>query len=766
MRQSNVLQILSSSPYDHASIEAPALSPSAKDANLTLALALALARQQQMTAVAPPVQFQPPVRSGASWNSGAPTMSQDDMTRMFMPGPRKTAQRSNSQSSLTSASSSSSSTISQSSTQSQPSPSNQDPTTWTTRKKSTRGIWPSGKAEPTAGLSTTRPQPVSSTSSGPSAASAISALHGPMLPSQQMSTAQNGSLRGAPQPPPDTPAILHLSPMNGTFERKTISVPFYPDVLRIGRQTNAKTAPTPANGFFDSKVLSRQHAEIYAERNGRIFIRDVKSSNGTFVNGQRLSPENKESDPHELREQDVLELGIDIVSEDQKTIVHHKVAARVEHAGIYTQGTELNFGELDPSHQMKRSNSQSSQQSAKANAMAAVMAARDSGAMQQPQWTRAWPSTVTTETIVKRLNRELSLAKKQSSDLARSRSCLEGLLAADLKGKQDKSPRPSPGKQQKSDSKSSIMFEPPAPPPQAPLPEKPDVAKALADPVIQPLLMRSETARPILAPNGSPTRADHSQALLILTQELKLAKDQIPSLEDRVKILEDQLKQERNARESAEERASLLESSRDTSSDDQNEASISQSGNSAVHEELPKDETPDLQLQLDKLRAAMEDMKMQMEAYRRRAETAESERDDAHQSLAQMVEQKRKENAELQHQRETRSITSTLSSSTSGTSTSTNGHVTEPFAEDSLYSLLSEAGINANAALSSEQAASISRLLARKMPVAHHEAHSESSDKLKEQLAHHGLPLGSGFIVVVVGMALMHYLDGWEKLHR
>lgn len=140
--------------------------------------------------------------------------------------------------------------------------------------------------------------------------------------------------------------------MNGTFERKAITVPFFPDVLRIGRQTNTKTVPTPSNGFFDSKVLSRQHAEIWADRQGRIWIRDVKSSNGTFVNGDRLSGENKESDAHELKAQDILELGIDIVSEDQKTVVHHKVAARVEHAGFYgNPGSvlDLNFGELDPS---------------------------------------------------------------------------------------------------------------------------------------------------------------------------------------------------------------------------------------------------------------------------------------------------------------------------------------------------------------------------------------------------------------------------------
>jgi len=179
----------------------------------------------------------------------------------------------------------------------------------------------------------------------------------------------NGVVRGQAQAEP--PAILHLLPMNGTFERKTITVPYYDpagQVLKIGRQTNQKTIPTPINGYFDSKVLSRQHAEVWADRSGRIFIKDVKSSNGTFVNGMRLSPENKESEPRELREQDVLELGIDIVSEDQKTVVHHKVAAKVEHAGIYTQGHDpLNFGELDPSvsggllagpHQLKRSTSQ------------------------------------------------------------------------------------------------------------------------------------------------------------------------------------------------------------------------------------------------------------------------------------------------------------------------------------------------------------------------------------------------------------------------
>ena len=35
--------------------------------------------------------------------------------------------------------------------------------------------------------------------------------------------------------------------------------------VKIGRQTNAKSVPGERNGFFDSKVLSRAHAEVWEE---------------------------------------------------------------------------------------------------------------------------------------------------------------------------------------------------------------------------------------------------------------------------------------------------------------------------------------------------------------------------------------------------------------------------------------------------------------------------------------------------------------------
>ncbi|KAJ6589137.1 hypothetical protein B0H19DRAFT_1103020 [Mycena capillaripes] len=121
---------------------------------------------------------------------------------------------------------------------------------------------------------------------------------------------------------------LYLYPLNDSFIPKHISLHPPGQRVKIGRQTNAKTSPGERNGYFDSKVLSRQHAEVW-EENGKIFIKDVKSSNGTFINGERLSQEGLESEPFELKTDDIVEFGIDIVGEDNKTIIHHKVAARV-----------------------------------------------------------------------------------------------------------------------------------------------------------------------------------------------------------------------------------------------------------------------------------------------------------------------------------------------------------------------------------------------------------------------------------------------------
>lgn len=112
----------------------------------------------------------------------------------------------------------------------------------------------------------------------------------------------------APSPfPPSHPSsfpALYLFPLNDSFVPKHISL-LGGQRVKIGRQTNAKTVPGERNGYFDSKVLSRQHAEVWEDA-GKIYIKDVKSSNGTFINGERLSQEGVESDPYELKTDDIV----------------------------------------------------------------------------------------------------------------------------------------------------------------------------------------------------------------------------------------------------------------------------------------------------------------------------------------------------------------------------------------------------------------------------------------------------------------------------
>ncbi|KAJ4325473.1 hypothetical protein N0V94_000616 [Neodidymelliopsis sp. IMI 364377] len=735
-----------------------------------------------MTAVAPPVNFQNINRQAWSAEGGA-------NGAMFMP--RKSAQRTNSSSSLSSQASSTS-TISASSAQSQPNavalPNGTDASTWAARKtKGPKGLYPATKTEPVAGLSIARPQQIATAGPGASAASAMSALQAPsaMVPSQQngvLQSQQNGQSRQAGE----GTAILHLIPMNGTFERKTITVPFFPDVLRIGRQTNNKTIPTPLNGYFDSKVLSRQHAEVWADRNGKIWIRDVKSSNGTFVNGQRLSQENRDSDPHELREQDMLELGIDIVSEDQKTIVHHKVAARVEHAGIYARSPndvlDLNFGELEgnqmqnmmgPGGQQQLANmrgrtpSQGSMNGQRMQQNGGVVQAYQNG-MQQPRHPNFWLQPITMEQVVKKLNAEMKAAKQQSQELQQAHQYINAILSAEPKKESAKqspanSVRISPIKDLNLKARFS---DPPAPPPQQPLPEKPNASSSLK---------RSDTERPKTA---SPVRSDAQMSSL--TEALSSAKKEIESQSVRLRDLESLLSEERRAREDAEERANRLERESIKESKDQGAADeASEEGDEPAVEETDNtgpesssaspdaaDTTTRLQHRLETMMLEMNEMKQQMERYRERAESAESER----KSLAEMIETIRKDNAKSNQsgsRRRSRSsdddIREITDSDVDGPKDDNDGEVGEitiikdhDVDEDSAGTLFEEAnkqnghvvdGENKKESSKSTNALSIQR-------------HSSAD------LMYHGGPVGAIVTVVAIGVAVMAMLNQYPKAER
>ncbi|KAL3468545.1 hypothetical protein BJX64DRAFT_8204 [Aspergillus heterothallicus] len=752
-----------------------------------------------MTAVASPPSVQTGPRlgwydSGNGGQGALSSMNTEEVSRMFMP--RKTLHRSNSSSSIGSNSSTSStSTIlaSPSGTDAGPA-TNSESSNWS-KKKSSKSIWPTSKSEPVSGISTARSQAKPAFFSGAGASSAMSAIQQPssILPSQQqhlLQSSQQNGVRAGSAPAGEPPAILTLIPVNGTFEKKQITVPFYPDTLRIGRQTNVKTVPTPKNGFFDSKVLSRQHAEIWADRSGKIWIRDVKSSNGTFLNNQRLSPENRESDPHEIRENDTLELGIDIVSEDQKTIVHHKVSAKVEHAGIYGSVPnifDLTLGDLDPasgngllpsplsqplSHLRGRAGSASSTRSVQSNASTQF------SQLQQQRQMNYWSSPLSIEQIVKRLTTEMKQAKQQQQDLRQTDEFLTDLMKPGVveKERQKHSPGDSTSSRQlngrpkmpRMDSFSRFS-DPPAPPPQQPLPEKPDALPRNGADAISPL-KRADTEKPKMSSGSSPVSRESSQ-ILSLIEALSSAKREIDSQGARVKELENMLMQERHARESAEEKAKALEllSTKElndtsapttesqldsspqnpehtTSENSETETSAGPT-ESETEQVLVDDPTDKLQHRLETLMGEMEEMRKQVSLFKDRAEKAETETVETRKSLAEMIETLRKERAEPRNK---------VYESVSGVQTTPHIDGQSPQPDDE-----------------SASAGEKSKAYSQQQVLSPHGEGAESPVSEVTTQSHRRLdaieqssPYASMLGVVLLGVGLMAYLNGWQKMDK
>ncbi|KAJ5960506.1 uncharacterized protein N7479_007656 [Penicillium vulpinum] len=764
-----------------------------------------------MTAVASPPSVESGSRLGwySSSNGGEGALSSvnaEDVSRMFMP--RKHVQRSNSSSSLGSNSSTSStSTVAASpqDTHAAQSSTSESETWSSSKKKYSKNIWPNSKSEPVSGVTNARSQAVPAFSSGPSASSTMSAMHQPsnIVPSQHMpqSSQQNG-VRAPSGPPSENPAILILLPINGTFDRKQINVPYYPEVLRIGRQTNAKTVPTPLNGFFDSKVLSRQHAEVWADKAGKIWIRDVKSSNGTFVNGHRLSPENRESEPHELRESDTLELGIDIVSEDQSTIVHHKVSSKVEHAGTY--GTtpsilDLNFGDLDPAsgggllpsplsqpiaHIRGRAGSNASSRSAQS------VTNNQLNALHQQRQMNYWNSPISIEQVVKRLTGELKSAKQQTTDLSQADEFLTTIMKPGYAEK-EKLPKPSPlensahrqmngrPKMPRVDSFSRFS-DPPAPPPQQPLPEKPDALSRSISESFSPL-KRSDTEKP-KSGTGSPVSRDSSQ-ILNLIEALSSAKREIENHGTRVKELENMLFQEQAARKLAEEKINELEmrSALDIGEvqiengiippsenggdgekeQDNTEATVQVNGihpsetptpDDSQPEALVEDKTAELQTRLESMMEEMAAMRKQMESFKDRAEKAENETTESRKSLNEMIETLRQERAE-------KASATALDKKTDTHDRELSNGLLErsPASDDTLTDSKTKTPSTQGFDPVTSQSKDMDAAAA---------ATAFATKRHRYNYVEEASPYASMFGVVLLGVGLMAYLNGWQKMEK
>ena len=102
-----------------------------------------------------------------------------------------------------------------------------------------------------------------------------------------------------------------------TFAPVARTLPTGHEVIRVGRYSERDSQPSvPANVpsaapvGFKSKVVSRRHCEFWYE-GGKWYIKDVKSSSGTFLNHIRLSPPGTESKPFPVNDGDIVQLGID-----------------------------------------------------------------------------------------------------------------------------------------------------------------------------------------------------------------------------------------------------------------------------------------------------------------------------------------------------------------------------------------------------------------------------------------------------------------------
>ncbi|TGJ78810.1 hypothetical protein E0Z10_g9949 [Xylaria hypoxylon] len=747
-----------------------------------------------MTAVASPPTFTQHNRptwgmNGMNGGHAGQIMNPDELNRVLMP--RKSLQRNNSSSSISSTSSTSStSTVATSTSQANGAPvaPSGDVGAWPNaataaqrKRPQPKAPWPNNKPDPQSDfvrMAAGRPQLMNGLNgSGPlHAAPSIVPSQGQMASQQPMARPMIESLPVGGNPP-----VLYLLSLNGTFERKTISVPFSPDTLRIGRQTNAKTVPTPVNGFFDSKVLSRQHAEIWADRQGKIWIRDVKSSNGTFVNGTRLSQENRESDPHELQTGDHLELGIDIVSEDQKTVVHHKVAAKVEHAGYFNASSNLldvNFGDLDPTNgPMMMMGPQNAVPTTSTNWEPVIDGHERNGTSRG-----FFFSPISTEQIVKRLQNEMRNARLQSQDLGRTDHFVHALLSKeDVKDiERPEGPEPSKpivnggGVSFRSDNKTRFS-DPPAPPPQQPLPEKPDI----------PSLKRgiTERAKPH-SQNMSPIRHEgNGSQILQLTEALSNAKKEIESQTSRMRDLEEMLHRERQARELAEDLARRLEKHLEEASSSviipPPESEAEETPLDAAFEP-PKDENSRMELidtpmpdadkvappnaeiieasatqlhaQIESLVLEIKDLRQELDIFKQRAETAEYERDTQRKTLAEMALQIRRD-AEARELAEKEKMFEETQN--------------DEAASDSEANISSKTvGTPSSSPRQGSDDALARPLLSRSTTITPSTATAPPGTLAYNQAFASSVPYASMIGVVLLGVSLMAYINGWEPQPR
>jgi hypothetical protein len=323
----------------------------------------------------------------------------------------------------------------------------------------------------------------------------------------------------------------------------------------------------------------------------------------------------------------------------------------------------------------------------------------------------------------------------------------------------------------------SRFSDPPAPPPQQPLPEKPDAPPRGGPDAFSPL-KRSETEKPKSASN-SPVSRDSSQILALL-ETLSTTKRELETQGTRIKELEDLLRQEKAARESAEEKVKKLEmdtlsekvdngdapAERDLDASLDHEPSVDseldgpeatvQANGSILSSEVPVALDPEkaelsteaqLQHRLESVMQQMEEMSKQMASFKERAERTDNENVGLRKSLAEMIETIRKERAEK--------APSALTNNESHTQ-----------AHDSSKVISGHAGSAEDGAVARIGDSSVECF----EPVSKGQQMDAAGTAIAQWQRRHYLeeasPYASMLGVVLLGVGLMAYLNGWQKMDK
>lgn len=157
-----------------------------------------------------------------------------------------------------------------------------------------------------------------------------------------VSVVEPGNGADASTPKRDMPTVRlipHHEPRSArpslTFPIVTRTLPTHTTKVRVGRYSerdsgaaDALTNPYSTSPVgFKSKVVSRRHCEFWCE-NGQWYVKDVKSSSGTFLNHVRLSSPGMESRAYPVNDGDIVQLGIDFKGGEEQ--IFRCVKIRVE----------------------------------------------------------------------------------------------------------------------------------------------------------------------------------------------------------------------------------------------------------------------------------------------------------------------------------------------------------------------------------------------------------------------------------------------------